>query len=57
MTGDPDALLRHCRNHLAGYKWPRSIDIVADVGGNAMGKINKRQLRAPFWPSQRMIGG
>lgn len=54
---DPAALLAHCRNHLAGYKCPRSITIVADIGRNAMGKINKRALRAPFWPSARTIGG
>jgi acyl-CoA synthetase (AMP-forming)/AMP-acid ligase II/enoyl-CoA hydratase/carnithine racemase len=56
-TPDPTVLLQYCRTHLAGYKCPRSIDLVADVGRNAMGKVNKRQLRAPFWPSQRTIGG
>lgn len=54
---DPAALLAHCRIHLAGYKCPRSIAIVADIGRNAMGKVNKRALRAPFWPSGRTIGG
>ena len=54
---DATALLAHCRSHLAGYKCPRSIDIVEDIGRNPMGKVNKRQLRAPFWPSDRTIGG
>ena len=54
---DSAALLAHCRTHLAGYKCPRSIDIVEDIGRNPMGKVNKRQLRAPFWPSDRTIGG
>lgn len=54
---DAAALLAHCRTHLAGYKCPRSIDIVEDIGRNPMGKVNKRQLRAPFWPSDRTIGG
>jgi hypothetical protein len=26
------------------------------VGRNAMGKINKRTLRAPYWESGRTIG-
>jgi long-chain acyl-CoA synthetase len=45
-----------CRGKLAGYKCPRSYDFVADVGRNSMGKINKRNLRAPFWPTDRSIG-
>jgi len=44
------------RGKLAGYKRPRSIDLVETVGRNAMGKINKRELRRPFWPSDRTIG-
>lgn len=47
----------HCRQHLAGYKCPRSYDIVADIGRNTMGKVNKRKLRAPYWPTERTIGG
>ena len=53
---DAKALDALCREHLAGYKVPRSYDIVEDVGRNAMGKINKRKLRAPYWPSERSIG-
>jgi acyl-CoA synthetase (AMP-forming)/AMP-acid ligase II len=47
----------HCRQHLAGYKCPRSYDVVADIGRNTMGKVNKRKLRAPYWPTERTIGG
>ncbi len=45
-----------CRKHLAGYKCPRSYEFVADIGRNTMGKINKRKLRAPYWPTDRSIG-
>jgi long-chain acyl-CoA synthetase len=48
---DGDALLAACRGALAGYKCPRTIEFVSTVGRNAMGKINKRALRAPFWES------
>lgn len=54
---DAQALDAFCREHLAGYKCPRSYDIVETLGRNAMGKINKRLLRAPFWPTDRTIGG
>ena len=44
---DPTELLAYCRERLSHYKCPRTIDIVADLGRNAMGKVNKRALRVP----------
>ena len=46
-----------CRASLAGFKCPRSYDFVDDIGRSIMGKVNKRALRARYWPSDRMIGG
>ena len=54
---DADALEKFCRERLAGYKRPRSIDIVETIGRNALGKINKRELRKKYWPDDRTIGG
>lgn len=51
-----DELIAFCRARLAGYKCPKSVDIVTTIGRNAMGKVNKRALRAPFWPTERTIG-
>ena len=34
-----------------------SVDIVDTVGRTAMGKLNKRALRAPYWEGARTIGG
>jgi len=48
---DGAELIAWCRERLAGYKCPRSVDVVETVGRTAMGKINKRQLRKPFWES------
>jgi acyl-CoA synthetase (AMP-forming)/AMP-acid ligase II len=48
-------LIRFCRRHLAGYKCPKRAEFVQDVGRNAMGKVNKKQLRAPYWPTARTI--
>jgi acyl-CoA synthetase (AMP-forming)/AMP-acid ligase II len=55
----PDAreLDAWCRQRLAGFKCPRTYDLVDTLGRNAMGKINKRALRAPYWPTDRTIGG
>lgn len=52
----PDELMALVRSKLAGYKCPRTIDVVSTVGRNAMGKINKRALRAPYWEGKRSIG-
>ena len=53
----PPELIAFCRDRIAHYKAPRSVDFVVDIGRNAMGKVNKRVLRAPFWPTGRTIGG
>ncbi len=42
-----------CRVRLAGYKRPRSYQVVADIGRNALGKIDKKGLRARLAPEGR----
>jgi long-chain acyl-CoA synthetase len=37
------------RDKLAGYKVPRSFDVIDTMPRNAAGKLVKRQLRAPYW--------
>ncbi len=37
------------REHLAGYKAPRSVTFTGELPRTGSGKILKRQLRAPFW--------
>lgn len=51
-----DDLNVFCRARLASYKCPRSYDFVSDIGRNAMGKVNKRELRRRYWPTDRTIG-
>ena len=51
-----DELLAWCREHLAGYKCPRSFDRVEGIPRNPSGKILKTELRAPFWEGrERMV--
>jgi acyl-CoA synthetase (AMP-forming)/AMP-acid ligase II len=38
-----------CTQHIASYKKPRSVDIVADLPKNFQGKILKRELRERYW--------
>jgi len=44
-----EALLAHCRERLAGYKIPKSIDFVETFPVTGTGKISKKDLRAPYW--------
>jgi len=37
------------REHLAGYKLPRSVDFADELPRTGSGKLLKRQLRAPYW--------
>ena len=46
---DPEELVAHCRQHLAGYKRPTSVDVVEALPRNATGKVLRRELRAPYW--------
>jgi acyl-coenzyme A synthetase/AMP-(fatty) acid ligase len=52
VTGDDElraTLASHCRDNLAGFKVPRSIDFVAELPRTGTGKIQKAKLRAPYW--------
>jgi acyl-CoA synthetase (AMP-forming)/AMP-acid ligase II len=42
-------LTAFCRDRMASYKKPRSVDFVDDLPKNNYGKILKRDLRAPYW--------
>lgn len=47
---DPQDIIRFCREHIAGYKVPKGIDIRQEpLPKSGPGKVLKRELRAPFW--------
>ncbi len=47
-TVPPDALLRWCAEHLAGFKLPRYVEFVEAFPRTPTGKIQKVQLRASY---------
>jgi long-chain acyl-CoA synthetase len=49
---DEAALREHCRQFIAGYKCPKSIEFRDALPLSAAGKILKRDLRAPYWQNQ-----
>lgn len=46
---DVEKLLGYAKEHLAGYKRPKSVDVLDALPRNITGKILKRDLRAPYW--------
>jgi len=46
---DETALLAYCRERLAGYKVPKSVDFVESFPLVPSGKISKKDLRARYW--------
>jgi acyl-CoA synthetase (AMP-forming)/AMP-acid ligase II len=47
LTGEE--VTAFAREHLAGYKVPRSVDFTGELPRTGSGKLLKRQLRAPYW--------
>jgi long-chain acyl-CoA synthetase len=46
---DEERLRAHCRDFIAGYKCPKTIEFRNELPLSAAGKILKRDLREPFW--------
>lgn len=43
------AILAHCREHLAAFKVPKSVEFRDSLPKGGTGKILKRMLREPYW--------
>jgi acyl-CoA synthetase (AMP-forming)/AMP-acid ligase II len=48
-TVDTAQVLAWCRERLASFKCPKTIDVVAELPRNPTGKILKKDLRKPYW--------
>lgn len=52
-----EELMAHCRERLARYKCPRSVDFVAALPRTGSGKISKKEIREPYWTGhQKRVG-
>ncbi|MDT4829502.1 Long-chain-fatty-acid--CoA ligase [compost metagenome] len=47
-----EALVAHCRERIAGYKVPRSVEFRDALPLSGVGKVLKTELRKPFWENQ-----
>jgi acyl-CoA synthetase (AMP-forming)/AMP-acid ligase II len=53
IAREPRALIDFCRERIASYKAPKSIEVRTDpLPKSGPGKVLKRELRAPWWTSR-----
>ena len=51
VTLTEEEIIRHCKENLAGYKKPKSVDFIGEIPKNLYGKIDRRALKENFWKS------
>ncbi|MNE93283.1 Long-chain-fatty-acid--CoA ligase FadD13 [compost metagenome] len=57
MTLELDELVGHCKQHVANYKCPRSLEVLESLPMSGAGKIVKNTLRDKHWVGQaRRVG-
>lgn len=58
QQADEQELIAFCRDHMAHFKAPKSVEFVTELPKTATGKIQKFALRDPFWsdPTKRVQG-
>jgi acyl-CoA synthetase (AMP-forming)/AMP-acid ligase II len=50
-------LIAHCQAHVSHVAAPRSVDFVRELPRLPTGKLAKHEIRKPYWPEGRFIGG
>ncbi|GAA3096226.1 long-chain fatty acid--CoA ligase [Pseudonocardia yunnanensis] len=49
MEINGEELLQYCRERLAGFKCPKSVETREELPRNLTGKVLKKELRKPYW--------
>lgn len=49
VTLEEAEIIGHCRKHLASYKKPKSVNFLQEIPKNPYGKVNRQELKQPFW--------
>ena len=47
-----EEVINFCKDRIASYKKPQSVDFIDEVPRNASGKVLKKVLREPYWKDQ-----
>ncbi len=51
-----EGLIAFCREHMAHFKCPTSVEFLAELPRTATGKLQKFKLREPYWQGERRVG-
>lgn len=49
-----EEIIRYCRERMASYKKPKSVEFVAELPRHADGKIMKRKLKEKYWKEKKI---
>ena len=49
-----EEIIAYCREHLAGYKVPRTVDFVTALPKTDTGKVLKKLIKAPYWQDKEV---
>jgi len=49
VQANADDIVAFCKERIASYKCPKTVDFVAALPRNPSGKILRRELREPYW--------
>ena len=47
-------IISFCKQHIAHYKAPKSVELVESLPKNPQGKILKREIRSKYWKQQML---
>ena len=56
-NADEAEIIAFCRDNMAHFKCPTSIEFVPELPRTATGKLQKFKLREQFWDGARKVGG
>jgi acyl-CoA synthetase (AMP-forming)/AMP-acid ligase II len=57
LAASEQELIAACKRALGSMKAPKSVDFIADLPRSPVGKVLKRELRAPYWAGrERQVG-
>ena len=52
MSASEQDIIQFCKEKLASFKKPKSVDFVSELPKTSIGKISKKDLKAPYWANQ-----
>jgi acyl-CoA synthetase (AMP-forming)/AMP-acid ligase II len=50
-----EEIIEYCRQNLAPYKKPKSVEFVSDLPRNPTGKVMKKLLREKHWKGGKSV--